>query len=576
MQTMDARGILAQAVIRSGWNAKKTGKTLSFRCPRHADGKNSAWLGDHQWGCSACGFSENFATLADLLGVTLPEQSNSGLTLQEYADRKGLPIPVLDRAGVRQEVGRYGDNILLMPYRDASGKTIRTKVRTRSGTFWMRDGEGTPMYGLDVLAAHPKATVIVVEGESDCHAGWSHGLCVVGLPGASAWKHEYEPLLRGRDVIVWQEPDEGGATLVSSIAADLPKARVIAEARYNNAPVKDLCDLHQQAGASFDAALATLVESATPIGAEAPAVACDSISGDTLSQLLDEKLAPIDAVPTILPAWNALCHGGGGGVGLARGWMITVGANTGTGKSLIGLNLASAAIRHGEVVTFVSLEMGRSELATRLLSIVSGERVVTLEQGSQFNADAFRRASQTLDQIRRDTGGHVLVNRRPLSKLSDIASVIRHHVENHGCRYFIVDYLQLAWVAGVTAIHDRMELVAHQLRDLAAQHGITIVALSQFNRQTSAAREERPVAQGLMGGSAIENDSHQVLLFDHSRFERNGNTANTFLLCVKNRHGGVADIPVQWDFSTLQLKQRAHTIEEQENIHGRLTRAGRM
>jgi replicative DNA helicase len=105
---------------------------------------------------------------------------------------------------------------------------------------------------------------------------------------------------------------------------------------------------------------------------------------------------------------------------------------------------------------------------------------------------------------------------------------------------------------------------------------VTLVALSQFNRQTSAARGERPVAQGLMGGSAIENDSHQVLLFDHSRFERRDRLANTWLLCEKNRHGAVGDMPVQWDYTSLRLQARTPTIEESEDLHGRLSRQGRM
>jgi KaiC/GvpD/RAD55 family RecA-like ATPase len=578
MQTMDRRGVLAQALLkRSG--TKKTGKTIAFKCPRHSDGTASAWLGDHQWGCSACGFTEHFDTLAGELGVTLPETTQRGLTLNEYADRKGLSLKVLAAAGVEQRIGKYGDAIVAIPYRDAQGAVIRTKMRTQKGTFWDRDGEGAPLYGQDVLAQAPiTSPVIIVEGESDCHAAWQHAICAVGLPGASQWRSEYAPLLQGRDVYVWQEPDEGGATLVSAIAKDLPKAKVIREVTHQGDPVKDLCDLHQRVPdlIAFQKVWTDLQQRATPIGAEGPAVAFDSISGDTLLQLLDEKLAPIDAVPTMLPLWNLSCHGGGGGVGLARGWFVTIGANTGTGKSLIGLNLAHHAIEHGEVVTFLSLEMGRSELATRFLSIASGEPVVELEQGPRFSTDTYRRARHSVDAIRERTGGHLLVNRRPLSKLSDVTACIKHYHESFGSRYFVVDYLQLAWTANAHSINDRIELVAHQLRDLTHTLNVTMVALSQFNRQTSAARSERPVAQGLMGGSAIENDSHQVLLFDHSRYERQGEHANTFLIIDKNRHGGVCDIPIRWDYRTLRLEPRAHTIDEQEKEHGHLTKYGRL
>ena len=578
MQAMDRRGVLADAVRRRP-GTKKTGTTLAFRCPRHSDSTASAWLGDHQWGCSACGFTEHFDSLAEILGVTLPEDTRRGLPLTEYADRKGLSLSALQAAGVHERTGKFGDTLVAIPYRDAEGTLLRTKLRTIKGTFWDKDGEGAPLYGQDVLAAALVASpVLIVEGESDCHAGWQRGLCVVGLPGASQWRSEYAPLLQGRTVYVWQEPDEGGATLVSAVAKDIPTARVIREVSIDGTPVKDLCDLHQRVpdAEAFRARWAELLAHATPIGAEGPSVIFDSISGDTLQHLLDEKLAPIDAVPTPLPLWNTLCHGGGGGVGLARGWFVTIGANTGTGKSLMGLNLAHQAMLAGETVAFLSLEMGRSELATRFMAIASGSPVVELEQGPQFNAVTFDRARRQLDGIREMSGGHLLVNRRPLSKLADVVASIRYYHEVHGARYFVVDYLQLIWTANTHSINDRVELVAHQLRDLTHSLNVTMIGLSQFNRQTSALRAERPVAQGLMGGSAIENDSHQVLLFDHSRFERQGQAANTWLIMDKNRHGGVADIPVRWDYQSLRLLPRAPTIEEEEKTHGRLTRYGRM
>ena len=572
MNTLDARGVLVASLMR-GHGAKRSGKTLSFRCPRHDDGKASAWIGDHAWGCAACGFTEPFATLADILGVTLPEEksSSTGLTLHEYAERKGLALAGLAKAGVEERTGKYGQSLVAIPYRRADGTTIRTKCRTRKGTFWDKDGEGVPLYGLDVLAASTSGPVVIVEGESDCHAGWQRGVTVIGLSGASQWKPDYAALLTGREVIVWQEPDEGGATMVAAISASLPKARILRDVKYHDHVVKDLCDLHQSVqahGDDWETVWQSIIGTTTPIGAEPPAVMFDSISGDVLTQMLDEKLAPVDAVPTPLDKWNKVCGSSGGGVGMARGWMVTIGANTGTGKSLIGINLAAKAIEYGETVTFISLEMGRSELATRLLSVVGGESVSSLEQGPAFDKHAYQKAANALDHIRERTGGHVLVNRRPLSRMADVSACIKYHAETHGSSYFIMDYLQLASVSNTSHIHDRIEAVSHEIRELTQRFNIRMVALSQFNRQTSAARSERPISQGLMGGSAIENDSHQVLLFDHSRFTRSGQLADTWLIVDKNRVGGMCDIPVQWDFRTLRLTQRVPSIREEEEVHG--------
>ena len=571
MNTLDARGVLKSALLRRK-GTKKSGTKLAFLCPRHADSSASAWMGDHAWGCSACGFSEPLVTLGEVLGVTLPDDATSatGLTLHEYAERKGLSLAGLAKAGVVERVGKYGDSIIAMPYRRADGTVIRTKCRTRKGTFWDRDGEGTPLYGQDVLASST-GPVLIVEGESDCHAGWQRGVTVVGLPGASQWKPEYASLLTGREVIVWQEPDEGGATMAAAISASLPKARILRDVKHRGEIVKDLCDLHQSVQAHGDdwaTVWQQVMGTSTPIGAESPAVVFDSISGDTLVQMLDEKLAPVDAVPTPLDAWNKVCGSSGGSVGIARGWVVTIGGNTGQGKSLVAINIADRAIEHGETVTFVSLEMGRSELATRLLSVRSGESVVSLEQGPAFDQAAYKRAARALDEVRERTGGHVLVNRRPLSKMSDVVACIKHHAEVSGSSYFIMDYIQLASVSNMASIHDRVESVSHQLRELAQSLNVRMACISQFNRQTSANRSERPISQGLMGGSAIENDSYQVLLLDHSRFTRSANLADTFLIVDKNRVGGVLDIPVQWDFRTLRLTQRIPSIAEMEEKHG--------
>jgi KaiC/GvpD/RAD55 family RecA-like ATPase len=560
---MDAHGLLKAALVRGRYGAAKQGKVIAFRCFRHQDSHASAWLGDHAWGCAACGFTEKLDTLAEHLGVTLPERKGNGLPLAEYAERKGLNLNTLLSFGVHEIVGKYGEPLVAIPYRGADGTLIRTKVRTQKGTFWLKDGEGAPLYGQDRLAAAPKTEpVLIVEGESDCHAAWSRGICAVGLPGASQWRPEYALLLDGRDVIVWQEPDEGGATLVSAVAKSLPKAKVLANVTVPGEPtqiVKDFCDLHQIAqgnSLAFPALWSEVIAKATPIGAEGPIVAFDSISGETLKVLLDENLAPVDAVPTMLPMWNAICGGGGGKVGLARGWYITIGANTGTGKSLIGLNLSYHAALKGETVAFLSLEMGRSELATRLMAICSGEKVSELEKGPGFKVEAFQRAASYMDDLRRMTGGQVLVNRQPLSKLSDLVACMRYYRETHGAKFFVIDYIQLARTQDGHSIHERIELVSHKLRELTGQLGIVTVALSQFNRQTSAVRAERPVSQGLMGGSAVENDSHQVLLFDHSRFERKEWWADTWLIVDKNRHGSVLDIPVRWDYRTLRLEPR--------------------
>jgi len=275
-----------------------------------------------------------------------------------------------------------------------------------------------------------------------------------------------------------------------------------------------------------------------------------------LAHIGREKEKPVDAVPTCLEPWNVCCRGAGGGVGIARGWVAIVAGNTGQGKSLVALNNVAEAVRHGEKVCFISLEMSQEELTTRLAAMVAGGSVRRLEQGDTFSPEDWQTASLQLKYWRDKTGAHVYVNRDPLYKLADITDAMRYHYLAHECRFFVVDYMQLAYVAGqgdnlLSAITE----VSHAVRQTTKELGVATLALSQYNRQTSANYADSPIVQGLMGGSPLENDSDQVLLLDHSRYERpaDGTTAYTIAILGKNRHGPTGSIPVRWDYRNLKL-----------------------
>jgi KaiC/GvpD/RAD55 family RecA-like ATPase len=545
--------LLRELASQQRYKLSTRGDPRRFNCPREDHSSpGAAWLGDHAWGCHACNFEEPLATLGDILGIAAPATS-SGFTLEDYADRKGFTVSLLEEWGVRTAPSKYGNSTIVeIPYRDVDGTLLRNKLRSRTKSFWDDRGGGVHPYGLDRLNRHPNDPVLVVEGESDCHAAWHHDMTALGIPGSSVWKSEWAKHLRDRQVYVWQEPGEGGSQFVRSMAEDLPHARVI---RATGA--KDIADLRKVVGAELPKAISQRFADAFPIGMTPPIVTFHPLVGPRLDLLMQKKLQPIEAVPTNIPTWDAHCRDEGGGVGLARGWHVTLGANTGSGKSLLALNLAWSAIAHGERVCFVSLEMSEIQLATRLMSIVSGVSVVELEHGRRFQVASWKTAARTLDEVYDEMGGAVYVNEERLNAIEDVAACIRYEHEVHGCRYIIVDYMQLAAVKNARNEPEALKEISHTIRNLAAKHGLVSVALSQFNRQTSSDYTQPPTPQGLMGGSSLENDSDQVVLLDHSQMDRDpdANTATTRLLLAKNRHGGMAHIDVKWDYRSLRLKE---------------------
>jgi CHC2 zinc finger len=195
-----------------------------------------------------------------------------GLTVEAYATRKGLDVAALARWGVVTVPNPYQETdpvpCVALTYRDLAGKLVRTKYRTPTGTCWDKQ-EGVPLilYGLWFLAKVPvDQPVLLVEGESDCHAAWTHGIMALGLPGNSTWRPEWAAPLKGRSIFVWREPTlpgkkyDAGKKMVELIAADLPDARVI-----HPSGVKDLAELHLLAGNGFSADLRAFMDAARPI-----------------------------------------------------------------------------------------------------------------------------------------------------------------------------------------------------------------------------------------------------------------------------------------------------------------------
>lgn len=296
----------------------------------------------------------------------------------------------------------------------------------------------------------------------------------------------------------------------------------------------------------------------------------DVVDGALLHQLAARNAAPIDAVPTPFDAWNRACRDAGGGEGIAKGWHVIIAGATGAGKSLVALNIADAAVRAGEHVCYLSLEMSQDQLLTRLMAISTGYSVRGLEPGPHHDPESEAAARDEFCEMLKRTGGSIRVNRHQLRDLSDIDMVFGYYTEREPCTVFVTDYLQLCWLRGAKTMLESITEVSHSIRARARDHRVVSIGLSQFNRQMTNARGERPRVEGLMGGSPLENDSDQVLLLDYTSHERHGpNTATTKLLLAKNRHGPQVEIPITWDYRNLRCRQEGGTTEPD---HDELTR----
>ena len=228
----------------------------------------------------------------------------------------------------------------------------------------------------------------------------------------------------------------------------------------------------------------------------------------------------------------------------------------------------------GERIGIVSLEMTPEQLAARFYAIMSGTAMYRLEKGSfsrEHFAEAVANIRATLDLAGKPRHGIpfgsdddlFLVTDTPLASIEAVMADL-NEMHQRGIRWFVIDYLQLIGTGDEESINKQVSEVTTHIARFTKATQTTVVALSQFNRRTSADYTQPPRAQGLHGGMIVEATADQVILLDHSRYEKlEKGHARSWLLIDLNRHGESGSLPIEWNYNTLTLREALPAEENQ-------------
>lgn len=233
--------------------------------------------------------------------------------------------------------------------------------------------------------------------------------------------------------------------------------------------------------------------------------------------------------------------------GLRPGQMITIAARPGIGKSALGVQFARhAAIRHDRTSVVFSLEMGKNEIMTRVLSAETRVRLQDMRRKGGLSDDDWTRIAATLGEINE---APLLVDDSPNLTITDIRSKARKLQQQRGLHLVVVDYLQL--MTSGARVENRQQEVAEfsrQLKLLAKELDVPVVALSQLNRGSEARADKRPMLADLRESGAIEQDSDVVLLMDRpdarATDEDEARPGEADLILAKHRDGPMATVGV--------------------------------
>jgi replicative DNA helicase len=215
-----------------------------------------------------------------------------------------------------------------------------------------------------------------------------------------------------------------------------------------------------------------------------------------------------------------------------------------THNSTLGLDfMRSCSIKHQKSSVIFSLEMSKTEITMRLLSAEAKIKLADMRSG-RMSDDDWTRLARRMSEI---SEAPLYIDDSPNLTMMEIRAKARRLKQKADLRLVVIDYLQL--MTSGKKVESRQQEVSEfsrQLKLLAKEIEVPVIAMSQLNRGPEQRTDKKPMLADLRESGAIEQDADMVILLHRpDAFERDdprGGEAD--LILAKHRNGPTKTITV--------------------------------
>jgi replicative DNA helicase len=264
------------------------------------------------------------------------------------------------------------------------------------------------------------------------------------------------------------------------------------------------------------------------------------------SSIVDEVYDDLasDRLPGITTGYRDLDELTGG---FHPGDLMILAARPGVGKSsLAGCLACNIASEHKMPVGFISLEMGRKDILSRAAALYAGLDLAAIRD-RRLN-DEQRTAFMSALQWAHDQP--VFVNDEPRQTTTAIRShVLRLAAEHGDLGLLIVDYLQLMRGNGKKERWLEIGEFSAELKQLAREVGVPILALSQLSRAVEGRTSHIPILSDLRESGNLEQDADIVMfIYRPELYDKDTDKKGVAELHIaKHRNGALGVVPLRFD-----------------------------
>ncbi len=245
--------------------------------------------------------------------------------------------------------------------------------------------------------------------------------------------------------------------------------------------------------------------------------------------------------------------------GLVEGTLVTIGGRTCMGKTAFAFNLLrNLAIEKNIPSLYISLESTEQLCTNILIACTLNIKYRGLLSG-QLVAEEWEKMDKGLPRI---ANAPVYLDTKSTYTIDDICKTVEEAVQEYQVKVVFIDYLQLIFAKTGFTENRYLELnyITRKLKALAKEFNITIVLLSQLNRNAEGEKrlDHRPVLTDLRDSGTICDDSDVVCFVHRPEYyriyqdEKGNDMRNKALIIVaKNRLGYTGEAVLYTNMSTL-------------------------
>lgn len=243
-------------------------------------------------------------------------------------------------------------------------------------------------------------------------------------------------------------------------------------------------------------------------------------------QVLDELAKPSKVLQSPYKKLNQVIGG------YRSGGMYVIAARPGVGKTMFALQNAFDLAENGGVM-FFSLEMGRGELVKRLMASQASVFAESIA-GANLGERDFKAIASKRNQFQRK----LVIEDKPGLNVNKIRAAYRRANRETQINAIVIDYLGLmSDIKRSGSRYEKITNISNDLKQLARELEVPIIALHQLNREVESRSDPRPNLSDLRDSGAIEQDADVVMLM-HREHDIDGKMKHElFMYVAKNRHG---------------------------------------